>query len=203
MARNRTEDISSPYIPDLKTKEEALEFFNKGMFHVQDRIGMVFKQKFNMMRRKIHKVLDHDQPLDELSYDVYVTSILVDCRALFLESKYRKTNSTLQNFYISRGFEDLAESIDEKFVNKDIDGKKLGEIIKSWVDKRVVHVDYIDEELEVQNFDNVLSILRRDTVENIFVDLLLIAGEYEEFKQKYGHTMTEQMERFFEAMTGN
>lgn len=131
---NNLDELKSPYIPDLKTKEEALDFLNKGMFHVQDRIGEVFKQKFNMMRLKIHRILDHKEPLDELSYDVYVTSILVDCRALFLESKYRKKNSTLQNFYLSRGFESLAESIDEKLVNKEINGKKLGGIIKGWVD---------------------------------------------------------------------
>lgn len=197
------DDFKSPYIPEFKTKEEALEFLSKGMFHVQDRIGEVFKQKFNIMRLKIHRVLDHEEPLDELSYDVYVTSILVDCRALFLESKFRKKNSTLQNFYLSRGFENLAKSIDEKFVNKDIDGKKLGNIIKGWVDQRVAHVDYLDEETEDVHFDDILTVLRRDTVESIFVDLLVIAGEYEEFKKIYGHSMTEQMDHVLGVLTGN
>ena len=197
------DDFKSPYIPEFKTKEEALEFLSKGMFHVQDRIGEVFKQKFNMMRLKIHRVLDHEEPLDELSYDVYVTSILVDCRALFLESKFRKKNSTLQNFYLSRGFENLAKSIDEKFVNKDIDGKELGSIIKGWVDQRVAHVDYLDEETEGKQFDDILTVLRRDTVENLFIDLLVIAGEYEEFKKTYGHSMTEQMDRVLGVLTGN
>ncbi|EGR3376013.1 hypothetical protein DMJ27_25195 [Vibrio parahaemolyticus] len=196
------DDFKSPYIPEFKTMEEVEEFLSKGVFHVQDRIGEVFKQKFNMMRLKIHRVLDHQEPLDELSYDVYVTSILVDCRALFLESKFRKKNSTLQNFYLSRGFEDLAKSIDEKFVNKDIDGKKLGHLIKGWVDQRVVHVDYLDEETEDEHFDGILTILRRDTVENLFIDLLVIAGEYEEFKETYGQSMTEQMDRLLRAFTG-
>ncbi|HDY8109311.1 TPA: hypothetical protein RQK97_004360, partial [Vibrio vulnificus] len=196
------DNFKSPYIPEFKTTDEAIDFIRKGTFHVHDRIGEVFKQKFNKMRCKIHRVLDHEEPLDDLTYDVYVTSILVDCRALFLESPYRKKNSTLQNFYVSRGFEELAQSIDSKFVNKDINGKKLGEIIKGWVDKRVAHVDYLDEETEEMYFDDILEILRRDTVENIFIELLVIAGEYEEFKKTYGDSMTEQFDRMLQVMTG-
>lgn len=202
MQNKDVKDSSLPsYIPDFKNAEEAREFLQKGTFHMQDRIGEVLEQKFQKMKLKINKILNHEDSLTELDYEVYATSILVDCRAMFLESKWRQSNSTLQNFYISRGFEQLADNINEQFVNKEIDGEKLSEIIKNWVDKRVVHFDYLDLESEAQHFEKILSILGKNTIENLFIELLKIAEEYELFKQTYGDSLTEQMDKTLEVLT--
>jgi hypothetical protein len=82
-------------------------------FYKSNRIEEVFYKKFLKLRQKINKVLKLSDDL--LDYDVYVDSILVDCRAIFLETKNRKSNSTLQNSYRARNLDDLANEIDEFF----------------------------------------------------------------------------------------
>lgn len=67
----------------------------------------------------------------------------------------------------------------------------------------MAHVDYLDEDAENEHFDDILNILHRNTVENLFIDLLIIAEEYEKFKQCYGHSMTEQMDIILAHLSGN
>ena len=45
----------------------------------------VFHEKFIKLRLKIHKIIE-GQYDDELMYEILVHSILIDCRAIFLEN---------------------------------------------------------------------------------------------------------------------
>ncbi len=197
---NNLKDMKNIYIDEIKTKEDALKLIEKGMFYKQNRIEEVFNEKFIKLRKKIHKILEN-KIFDELEEDIYFNSILVDCRAMFLENKRFKFNSTLQNSYRARGLEEYANGIDELFDEKITDNKTLKEIIKDWVDKRVVHYDYLDEDEENLIHENVSSILDRKMLENLLTSILLIANQYEEIKKYYGKNTEEQINKVMLALT--
>ena len=183
----------SPYTKHIKNTEDALAHLKKGMFHIEDRIGEVFHNKFSLLIEKIHVILDY-KDFENLDYEVYLNSILVDCRCLFLESKRLKLNSTIQNFYESRGRHELAEKINTEFVKKIVNGLELGEIIKNWVDKRIVHLDYLDKEDEDIRYQSILEILDNTSVNNLLREILRIAEEYEEFIVLYGKSKTDSID---------
>jgi hypothetical protein len=144
-----------------------------------------FHEKFATLRKKVHRVLDRDQntKLDDESYDVFVNSILVDCRAIFIENSQYKKNCTIQNFYKATNHPELASSIDDLFNKKTNAGVSVREAIKGWVDKNIVHFDFIDQKTEQEHLDNVLSVIDRSTIDNLFVDILLVAHQYEEYRR--------------------
>lgn len=144
-----------------------------------------FHEKFVTLRRKVHRVLDREPntKLDDESYDVFVNSILVDCRALFIENSRYKKNCTIQNFYTATNHPEFAKSIDELFDQKTSSGVSVREAIKGWVDRNVVHFDFIDKKTEQEHLDNVLSVIDRSTIDNLFIDILLIAQQYEEYRE--------------------
>jgi hypothetical protein len=195
------DNFKNIYLEKMETKEDCLKVLEKGIFFKQNRIEEVFYQKFVKLRKKIHRVLS-DECADELDYDVYVNSILIDCRAIFLENPRFKFNSTLQGSYKARRLDDYAKGIDEFFDREVVDGKSLKVVIKDWVDKRLVHADYLEPEGEESVTDNILSILDRATLGNIFHDILLIANQYEEVRKLYGKNAEEQLEKTLAWMTG-
>ena len=71
----------------------------------------VFHEKFIKLRLKIHKIIE-GQYDDELMYEILVHSILIDCRAIFLENTDYKYNTTLQNIYRNRSLNEYADGID-------------------------------------------------------------------------------------------
>ncbi|WP_394209340.1 hypothetical protein [Enterovibrio calviensis] len=192
------EDI---YMDEIKTTEDAIKHLQKGMFYKQDRIEEVFYEKFIKLRKKIHLVLENKLE-DPLYYDVFVNSILVDCRAIFLENERYKFNSTLQNSYRARHFDEFAQGIDELFNRTTSSGKTLKEVIKSWVDQRVVHYDYLEPEQENSIFNEIEEVIDRGTIGNLFHDILIVAQEYEKVKSAYGSNTTDQFNKILEAFTG-
>ncbi|MFM4743965.1 hypothetical protein ACEUDH_10175 [Aeromonas dhakensis] len=201
-----TEDVdkkrTSKYLGKIETKEELLNALDKGLYYKQNRIEEVFYRKFSILRKKVHKVLE-EKDISELDYEVYVNSILVDCRALFLENARYEFNSTLQSTYKARDLEQYAKSIDEFFNQEISKGMTLKTVIKDWVDKRVVHVDYLDAEDEEIFIENIHSILDDETINNIFMYILIIASQYEEVREKYGKNAEEQMERTLAYLTSD
>lgn len=160
-----------------------------------------FREKFVTLRRKVHRVLDRDPKtnLDDESYDVFVNSILVDCRALFIENSRYTKNCTIQNYYKATKHPEFAKAIDDLFDKKISTGISVREVIKIWVDKNIVHFDFIGEKEEMEYMNNVLSVIDRSTIDNIFIDILLIAQQYEEY-QKYLKKLSAAV---LEAMTGS
>lgn len=156
-----------------------------------------FDEKFAKLRKKVHRVLDGN--LDEESYDIYVNSILIDCRALFIENVRYKDNCTIQNFYKATNHPEYAESIDEHFNLAVSDNSTLRDVIKSWVDKHLVHFDFIDEETEQAHFDGIASILDRRIVDNLFINILLISKQYIEYQA----FLRQEAYAVIEAMTGD
>lgn len=158
-----------------------------------------FHEKFVSLRKKVHRVLDHEPSsiLDDETYEVYVNSILVDCRAIFIENKRYKNNCTIQNYYKATNHPEFASSIDELFDRKVLNDISLREIIKSWVDRNLVHFDFISDEEEELYLKGVLTVIDRTTIDNIFIDIMLIADQYE----KYRKYLRERAYEVIEAMT--
>jgi len=190
------------YIDPINSVEDARKVLDKGIFYKQNRIEEVFYEKFIKLRLKIHKILENkiEDPLD---YDVYVNSILIDCRAMFLENKRYLFNSTLQSTYRARNLNEYADGIDEFFERKINDNKTLKEAIKDWVDKRVAHYDYLEPEEEKAIFEATSNLLDRDVLGNLFHDILIIAKQYEEIRTQYGSNAKEQFEKTLAALTGD
>jgi len=136
--------------------------------------------KLARLRLKVHRILENK--LDEQTYSVFAESILVDCRALFIENSRYKTNCTLQNFYKATNHPEYAEGIDEYFDRATSNGVSLREVIKTWVDKHIVHFDYVIEEAEGAHLQDVRRLLDRQTIDNLFVDIMLFARQYEEYR---------------------
>lgn len=137
-------------------------------------------EKFAWLRRKVHRILENK--LDEEAYSIFVESILVDCRALFIENSRYKTNCTLQNFYKATNHPEYADAIDEYFDRATSNGVSLREVMKTWVDKHIVHFDYVNEEAEDTHLQGVRRLLDRQTIDNLFVDIMLFARQYEEYR---------------------
>jgi hypothetical protein len=156
-----------------------------------------FDEKFVKIRNKVHRVLENN--LDEESYDIYVNSILIDCRALFIENDNYKDNCTIQNFYKATNHPEYAKSIDEHFNRKISENVTLRKIIKNWVDKHLVHFDFVDVKAEQAHFSGVNSILNRSTIDNLFIDILLIAKQYVEYQS----FLRQGANAVIEAMTGD
>ncbi|BCV52920.1 hypothetical protein [Shewanella algae] len=195
------DDFENIYLPELKTKDDVIKFIEKGMFFKQNRIEELFYIRFVSLRKKIHKLLTNEI-LDDFDYDIYVNSILVDCRALFLENPRYKFNGTLQSTYRARNLGEYAEGIDEFFDREVVEGKSLKVVIKDWVDQRLVHIDYLEPEDEDLVYENILSIIDRKTLRNIFHDILIIARQYEEIRELYGKNAEEQVNRTLSWLTG-
>lgn len=200
--KNDMDKFENIYMDKIETREDALKYLKKGMFYKQDRIEEIFNEKFIDLRLKILLVLENKLD-DPLYYNVFLNSILVDCRAMFLENKRYKLNSTLQNSYRARRMDDFAQEIDELFDRTTSSGKTLKEVIKSWVDQRIVHFDYLESDDEQLITDDIKEVIDRETMGNLFHDILLIAMQYEEFKAAYGKNTTEQISKVLEALTGD
>lgn len=91
---------------------------------------------------------------DKFLLDIFIESILIDIRAIMLESKRYKNNYTVQNS-LKRGNEDennilckISQCIDDFFMQTKIDNfdMTLFEAIKFYTDKRIAHRDSISKE---------------------------------------------------------
>lgn len=196
-------ELKNIYLDKCKTVEDAIKSINKGILYKQNRIEDAFYKKFVNLRKKIHHIIGEDGEQDSFIYEVFVDSILIDCRAIFLENDKYKFNYTLQNTYRARGFSEYADYID-KYFNKIIkDNKTLKDIIKDYVDKQIAHYEYLEENNEKLINENILLILNRTSIDNIFIDILLIADQYEKVRKLYGKNSQEQVDNLLRILTSS
>ena len=121
-----------------------------------------FSSKFicnlNLLKRRINKFLSLPKisktQEEECEWFTYYDAILVQVRALLIESKSRKKNYTLQNYLRLLNREKIADILDayldsdfdDEVVDKDT-GKPLSirSVIKFVADKFICHYDYTED----------------------------------------------------------
>lgn len=192
---------NSPFTPKITTMEEAKAFFaSGGVFSTESRIENAFRARLEHLKEKI-RLLRATEPGQEFMGNVLVESILVDFRALFLESKNRKLNSTLQNVYLARRMKDKAEKVDE-YLNMAVrPGKSVKLIVKAWVDQRIAHIDWMSNEEETRIFDDMKAFLFDDEQAGLLKWLDTVIEDYELATSHLGKNMREQLEIVVAAMT--
>ncbi|HEP6274465.1 TPA: hypothetical protein VDA67_002311 [Burkholderia vietnamiensis] len=196
----------SPYFPNLKTAEDVRKYIEDGgAAWVESRIEDSFAERLHGMKEKIAR-LESLRSVDPFLSNVLVESILVDCRALFLERKKKDPaedkNSTLQNVYRARGEDEKAKKIDDVFERK-ILNKSLKTIIKGWVDKRIVHMDFLKKPEEDELFSIASTFIFSEDDSGMLPVLRAIVDEYEAFTGTHGPNMRAAIDRVFELLTGN
>lgn len=192
----------NPFMPDLKTVKDVKEYIAAGgIGAIEARIERAFSVRFGELKEKISRLFDIELN-DPFLANLLLTSILVDTRALFLESDRQKRNATLQNVYRSRRMDDRAAAVDAVFDEEFLQGISLRVVIKAWVDKRVVHMDWLWGDDEVILFKRMESLIFDGGMKNLLVVLLELIAEYEEVVSRFGENVQEQMDRVFRAMTG-
>ncbi len=192
----------NPFMPDLKTVEDVKSYLESGgMGAIEARIERAFSARFVELKEKISRLFAIEKA-DPFAANLLLTSILVDTRALFLESDRQKRNATLQTVYRARRMEERAEAVDAIFDEKVLQGKSMREVIKGWVDKRVVHIDWLWDDDEVLLFKQMESLIFETGMKNLLQVLLELIAEYEEVVIRFGENTQEQMDRVFRAMTG-
>lgn len=192
----------NPFMPDLKTVNDVRSYLNLGGFGaIEARIEQAFSARFCELKEKISRLsaIEHTDPF---AANLILTSILVDTRALFLESDRQKRNATLQNVYRARRMEERAKAVDAIFDEEVFQGKSMREVIKGWVDKRVVHMDWLWNDDEVLLFSQMESLIFESGMKNLLSVLLGIIAEYEEVVFRFGKDAQEQLERVLKEMTG-
>jgi hypothetical protein len=196
----------SPYLPKFETAEEARKYIEDGgVAWVESRIEDSFAERLGCMKEKIVR-LESLRNVDPFLSNVLVESILVDCRALFLERKKKDPaedkNSTLQNVYRARGEEEKAKKIDDVFERKILD-VSLKKIIKGWVDKRIVHMDFLKRPEENELFSIASAFIFSEDDSGMLPVLRAIVDEYEAFTGTRGPNMRAAIDRVLELLTGN
>ncbi|MDR2307953.1 MAG: hypothetical protein LBE53_12260 [Paucimonas sp.] len=192
----------NPFMPDLKTVEDFKSYLELGgIGAIEARIERVFSARFVELKEKISRLFAIEKA-DQFAANVLLTSILVDTRALFLESDRQKRNATLQTVYRARRMEERAEAVDAIFDEEVLQGKSMREVIKGWVDKRVVHIDWLWDDDEILLSKQMESLIFESGMKNLLQVLLELIAEYEEVVIRLGKDSQEQMDRVFRAMTG-
>ncbi|MBH3362207.1 hypothetical protein [Pseudomonas sp. URMO17WK12:I11] len=189
-------------MPDLKTVEDFKRYLELGgIGAIEARIERVFSARFVELKEKILRLFAIEKA-DQFAANVLLTSILVDTRALFLESDRQKRNATLQTVYRARRMEERAEAVDAIFDEEVLQGKSMREVIKGWVDKRVVHIDWLWDDDEILLSKQMESLIFESGMRNLLQVLLELIAEYEEVVIRLGKDSQEQIDRVFRAMTG-
>ncbi|MDU8458147.1 hypothetical protein [Pseudomonas syringae group sp. J254-4] len=192
----------NPFMPDLKTAKDVEDYIAAGGLGViEARIERAFSARFSELKEKISRLFDIELS-DPFEANLLLTSILVDTRALFLESDRQKRNATLQNVYRARRMESRAAAVDAVFDEEFFPGKSLREVIKAWVDKRVVHMDWLWDDDEVILFKRMESLIFGGGMKNLLIVLVELITEYEEVVLRFGENMREQLDLIVRSMTG-
>lgn len=195
--------IDNPFIPNLKTAENARHYLGAGgIGSVETRIERVFSTRFVELKDKISRLLAIEKA-DPFLANLLLTSILVDTRALFLESDRYKRNATLQTVYRARHMEEQAKAVDAIFDEKVLEDKSMREVIKGWVDKRVVHIDWLWDDEELLLFKQMETLFFETGIKNLLQVLLELIAEYEDMVTRFGENTQEQINLTLRAMTGD
>lgn len=189
-------------MPNLKTAEDFRDYLKVGGIGIiEARIERAFSARLLELKEKITRLIAVEQA-DPFHENLLLTSILVDTRALFLESDRLQRNATLQNVYRARGMEERAYAIDSIFNEKVLHERSMKDIIKAWVDKRVVHMDWLWDDDEALIFDQIEALVFGSRIKSLFEVLLQLIEEYEALVAHFGKDIQEQLEKVLLAMTG-
>jgi hypothetical protein len=161
----------------------------------------LFGLRIDALKQKISLLRAVDAG-EEFMGNLLVDSVLVDCRALFLEGDRYPRNSTLQNVYRARRMDARAQKVDEFLSTKMSAGKTVREVIKAWVDRRVVHIDWLWDEEEDQIFEDMRSFLFNDEKGGLLTFLDILIADYECVRLSYGRNSREQINNVLAALTG-
>lgn len=191
-----------PFMPVLKTAEDVRRYFDQGGIGIiEAHIERVFSARFSELKDKILRLLAIEE-VDPFLANLLLTSILVDTRALFLESTRLKRNATLQTVYRARRMEERAEAVDAIFDEKVLQGKSMREVIKGWVDRRVVHIDWLWDDEEQLLFTQIEALFFETRMKSLLQVLLELIADYEEVVARFGENSQEQLNRILKAATG-
>lgn len=192
----------NPFMLDFKTAESAREYIELGgVGAVEVRIERAFSIRLKLLKQKILQLLNMDLQ-DNCALDLVLNSILVDVRALFLESDWRKRNATLQNVYRARGMQDRALEVDAVFKEEVLPEVTLERVVKDWVDKRVVHVDWLWDDEEILFFERIESLIFGGEMHNLLRVVMRLVDDYENMVSRFGSNLHEQIDLVVANLTG-
>jgi hypothetical protein len=195
-------DPNNPFMPLLKTADDAKSFIAAGgVACIESKIENVFGLRFDALKEKVRR-LRADGDSDVFVANLLVDSILVDCRALFLENEKRARNATLQNVYMARRMDEAATSVNELLNMNVSPGRTSRDVIKAWVDKRVVHVDWLWDEEEERILEDMKAFLFNTEGGGLLERLDRLIEDYEKMRSTFGKNAREKIEMVFSALTG-
>lgn len=195
-------DPKNPFMPVLKTTDEVKSFIAAGGFAcIESKIESIFGSRLDALKEKICQLRSADAS-DVFVMNLLVDSILVDCRALFLENKRYARNATLQNVYRARRMDDAATRVDELFSLKVSSERTARDAIKDWVDKRLVHVDWMWDEEEEKVFEEMKAFLFNSEQDGLLPLLDILIDDYEKMRSMFGRNVREQIDTCLAALTG-
>jgi len=195
-------DPNNPFMPLLTTAEECRDFIDAGgVACIESKMENIFGRRLDALKEKI-RLLRAISAGEEFMGNFLVDSILVDCRALFLENERFPRNSTLQNVYRARRMEEKASKVDEFLSSTVSTDKTVRDVVKAWVDRRVVHIDWLWDEEEDRILEDMRSFLFKGETGGLLERLDILIEDYELLRSSYGRNAREQINMVFAALTG-
>jgi len=198
-----SDENGNPFMPKLKTRADVEAFqASGGIGAIEGRIEAAFRSRFDDLKDKIVR-LNEMAETDMFLKNLLITSILVDTRALLLEDEKLERNATLQNVYLARRLVERAKNVDAALDREILPGKNFREIIKCWVDKRVVRMDWMWDEDEASAYMDMDEVFFSDGIYSFTAVLLSLIEEYEGVVARLGKNAREQMELAITALTSD
>lgn len=78
----------------------------------------------------------------------------------------------------------------------------MKEVIKGWVDRRIVHIDWLWDDEELLLFTQIEKLIFGSGMKNLLQVLLELIAEYEEVVVQFGENSQEQLYQMLKAATG-
>lgn len=195
-------DPNNPFMPLLKSAKDVKDFMAAGgLACIENKIEHVFGRRLDALKEKI-RLLKSTRADEAFMGNLLVDSILVDCRALLLENERYARNATLQNVYRARRMEEKAEKVDELLAIKVSTDKTVRDVVKAWVDQRVVHIDWLWDEEEDRIFEDMKAFLFNDESVSLIKLLDILIDDYDSVRSSFGINAREQIDIVLSAMTG-
>lgn len=195
-------DPNNPFMPLLRTTDDAKSFIAAGgVACIESKIENVFGPRLEALKEKIRRLRAAGDS-NVFVKNLLVDSILVDCRALFLENKGRARNATLQNVYRARRLDEVATRVDKILSMSASSERTARDVIKTWVDKRVVHIDWLWDEEEERIFEDMKAFLFSSERGGLLELLDTLIEDYEKMRSTFGKNAREQIDMVLAVMTG-
>jgi hypothetical protein len=171
--QNSQEYDTSEAVNFIITTEQDLENLINEQVDALDPLEKWMYKNIDLLIRRVKKL--EQIKSGTVDYWTYYDIILVQIRALFIESPRLKSNYTVQNYLIKIGENKLAEEINEYFDTELSPGITLREAIKVSVDKFIAHYDEIDDrDLMIENLCRIKLTGYEKHLTKLLKDMLLI-----------------------------